>query len=323
MFIDLGKAIGGPDEGDGLTGSLLGIFGVGGAAVGSGVFDTVGGSGVADGFGAAAETAAAGFGRAGAAGAAEGGGFFTLFSDLLSDAWIMNDLGGGSFSNWGRKAWQGLSDATKEVAQAHGFMLQQLRSQGLTELAEKYAQLGTSLPDDALLKSTYRALANKFHPDKMPLGDEFFKMLTAANETLKNTTKTEGYNSVRLNQEGALQKFYAEFTSGEVNWTEKYTEAMRAKMVKEGRLLEEGAGAATGASSITKVSRWFSELSTAQKSGVVFGAVATVGVGVYLGAHWAEKYTEKKQTKAETLERNKPPYDLVTHLTQPATTMTK
>lgn len=53
------------------------------------------------------------------------------------------------------------------------------------------------------IKSAYRRLARKYHPDKNPLGEEKFKHITEAHETLSDKPKRNHYdyeNNVQHNE---------------------------------------------------------------------------------------------------------------------------
>lgn len=293
MLIDLGKIIGGPDEGDGLIGKLLGLVAIGGAAAGAGegVFDTVGGSSVADGFGAAATDTAAGFGRA----AASEGWFAHLFREAsFVDYWCMYDMG-TAFTQRTRQAWNALSTEAQEVARAHGFLLQQLRAHGLTDLAEKYSQLGTQLPGNELLQQAYEKLARQFHTDTNPnignLSGELMAMLQDSKKALSDAHKTGKYREALLTNGKDVEDFLAKFTDVGTDWMKTYkayADKVREEIIRDGRLIEGGAGEA-------KTASWFSKLSSGQKKGVIIGSIiAAISIGTYIGIRMERHHREKK-----------------------------
>jgi hypothetical protein len=289
MLIDLGRIIGGPDEGDGLLGALLGLFAAGGLAAGAaghGSFDGMAGSGVADGFGAAARAGATS--EAGWAGRASSvvGDFFADFT--FTDWYATYDFFNGDFGRKASQTWNALGKDVKEVVDAHSFMLHQLKSLGLTDLASQYAALGTNLPDETLLKSTYRALAQKLHPDSGLLRDDtMFKALNDSNNILGNAGKREAYQAAHQYHTADVAAMWEQATQRSAAWAEAMAREAQHARIKDGKLL-------TGASEAAQQgANWFSRMSHTQKGLLAFGTVAAVSVGVYYAMSRAEKQRKK------------------------------
>ena len=301
MF-DIGKLIGGPDEGDGVVGALLNMFAIGGgvAAIGAGngLFDGVGGgmdagfSTAAEGFGEVAGGLGEGiFGRA-AAMAAEIG---QTWLEIEGFDWLANRAY-HYFSGNTKAAWGTLSASTQEVITAHAFIRQQLREQGLDALAGEYVQLGKDLPSEELLRKTFRALSKELHPDKNPLNEALMKTLSAANDTLKDSHKRTEYDWAKLVHGETMEEFLAGFDKAAPEWQQKFEETARAERIAKGHLLKDASAGTRATEGGFK--HWIGGLSNGQKTGLVFAGVATVGLGVVLGLKIAEHRKKKSHQPA-------------------------
>lgn len=292
MF-DIGKAIGGPDEGDGIVGWMLGMFGIGGliaggaGSIGGGVADDIAGHGVADGFGTASRAAAtgaetaAGFGRAATAGE---GVFSRIFASFRywtpTDWYVFTDfLSGGA-----REKFLTLSEKAKAVASAHGFMLQQLKvhqdKEGIAALLGEYEQLGAQLPSEDLLQKVHRALAKFMHPKKAGDSEALATLLNTSRDALKDRALRMEYEAACQVNLDAVNEVINGFASAENSkWEAAAEEIIRKERASPKLLLTDSKG--TGGTEAAEKG-FLGGLSHGQKNALIFGAIAAVGIGAYL-----------------------------------------
>jgi hypothetical protein len=285
MLIDFGKLIGGPDEGDGVVGGLLGFLGLGALLGGAGAAEGLGGSaGVAEasaGWASKTEGFFAGAGHAGA-GASEG-----VFARIFHNFTATDAIFWGDFFKRGNQkasaAWQSLNQTAKEVAISHNFILQQLKKHDLTDLGTEYEKLGLDLPSEDLLKKTYRALAPKLHPDTNKFSDNLMAFLNSAKEALSDSNKRREYENLLKGDRTQLEEIFTKFGETEVNWNEAYEAAVKAEAGEVGRILTARAGAE--AENAARLSN--------SKTKLIFAGAALVATGAYIGIKMWKKQHPK------------------------------
>jgi hypothetical protein len=301
-MIDLGKWIGGPDEGDGIVGSILGLFGGAALVAGGagGAAEAVGGHGVADGFGATAGRAAAGFEHGGAA--AEGL-FGRIFHEFTATDWAF----WGDFLGSGRakQAFTALSENVKSVAIGHGFMLQQLRAnhhkEDVAALLADYEALGNRLPPVELQQKVYRKLSFILHPDKNGgQGDALMKELSKANATLNDLSKRTEYEAMLAGHAESIEEIIKGFAEAHPDWQKKTTE-QTAERIRKGLLLEGDAAKIEAESE-----NWFAKMSAGKKGALIIGSVAAISVGAYLTLKSLSAKNKKNHPEDEKFMGNLP-----------------
>jgi hypothetical protein len=289
FFGDIGDFAAGSSESGGWFERLFG------GMEGGGLFDAAGG---------AAEYMGGLFEAGEAAGAA---GFFGRMAGMLEvgvdyyiDYKLLEGLGhtnhGNNYGNF-RRAYHGMGEELKgsianlrKVIKGHGFMLQQLRAhkneKGVPEILQEYEKLGLNLPTEDLLRSAYRKVAQFFHPDKFPgdkIKEELFKELQEANTALNNREHCAEYLGTLAEKPDVIKDLFGKIS--DTNWENVFKNADRAKRLQlPGKVNEQN---------YTGARKWFEELSTTNKSALIFGGVVGVGLCVYMAA----KYFENKKAK--------------------------
>lgn len=203
-----------------------------------------------------------------------------------------------------KKSWEEL----REVISGHGFILNQLEAAGkspegsdaIKTALNEYRALGTTLPDEALLKRAFKALSRVLHPDANKGDDVLMKQLNAAREALGNETWREVYAQELAAHPDRIRSLFQEIS--QIDWTKQAREAEE--------LFEKGAASAKGAVERLKLNGpvaeetyqgargWLHELSPAKKAGLVFASILTVGLGAFAIAAWMDPSRNKPKKRA-------------------------
>lgn len=217
--------------------------------------------------------------------------------DALTDAYIFTDGFGRSGSVGGSRDAAGhpiLSEDAERGLKSHAFILQQLSANkhevGVEPILKDYSALGANLPDESLLKRSYRKLFAIFRADKMAesgdhKGNPLAQAVGEAKSHLENSRVVNAYNQALEENRGAIEKMLEKI--GQYDWKAAYERAERSGQLKLGWNGDMGI--------IGKAQQWTSQLSGLQKTGLAFGVVAAIGLGAYGAAKAVESMRERKK----------------------------
>lgn len=236
-----------------------------------------------------------------ARGVVGGGASSYSLLDALTDYYLFKgDFGlggsGGNKSGGGAAGHPSLNVDAENGLKSHAFILQQLSSNkheaGVEPILKDYAALGANLPDENLLKRSYRKLYALFRADKKAeigdhAGNPLAQAVGEAKAHLENPKVVNAYNQALEENRSGIEKILEKIS--QFDWKAAYEKAERAGQFKLGWNGEMGA--------VTKAQQWTSQLSGMQKTGLAFGVVAAIGLGAYGAAKVVEHIRSRKNEK--------------------------